>query len=622
MDTKVVEDSTTTEEEQPQESPYQLRSSSTQIRHQLLSDSPLSPLTLDSSMPPKPPKTKQGAGARKRPAQPSDDARSPPRSKKSKTTTLAALRHSPRIKNTDEGGVAADGAGGGRGQGADPAELDNLQLDLEKAEEDELDDREDTTAPRTSTSRQLSMNLSAVDEEEQQDDEDKQDQDDDSSDEEEERGAGDDDEEEEEDKEEDVDEEDDSEDDEDIEMLTPAQVKRAAAKAAAEVKKAKRTATQIKKAAAAAKKSAKAAKAAAEKAKTDKANAEAAAGTLANERGDDFLAFIQLEKDIVDGSFIDKPKSLTSKVWSKVNFMDIDKILKRYDKLEDEEKLNMSGIQKLQQYVRGDKNKKNNTIPICCALCFDDPSVPLSRAIVKLVLKKEKKDKGAGPPPPQMGNFQSHCRSRDDKHKAFLDGATGKGNNSSAASVAASGGATTVAGPSGTTTVVVPHHAYTEWAQLPKAQIIARMHQLMYTLVNDANIPVHIIRNQRLWDLVEFIVRNSHPLRNTPRSTLTMGRYKFNSIQAVNFGTMVNTIERLVNDARQHLSKSAGGRTVPFIYIGHDIWDGKSKSVLGLCIFFVSPLLKQLVKLPVAILRSEGHTSDQVAQQSLEALKR
>jgi hypothetical protein len=101
-----------------------------------------------------------------------------------------------------------------------------------------------------------------------------------------------------------------------------------------------------------------------------------------------------------------------------------------------------------------------------------------------------------------------------------------------------------------------------------------------------------------------------------------MGRYKFNSIQAFNFGTMINTIERLVNDTRQTLSKAAGGRTVPFIYIGHDIWDGKAKSVLGLCIFFISPLLKQLVKIPVALLRSEGHTSDQVAEQSLAALHR
>jgi hypothetical protein len=215
-----------------------------------------------------------------------------------------------------------------------------------------------------------------------------------------------------------------------------------------------------------------------------------------------------------------------------------------------------------------------------------------------------------------MGNFLHHCKNRSDEHTLFISGAVGadKGNEPSILNP------DTATVRSGNASMI--HHAYAEWSHLPKAQIITKMHQMIYTLVNDSNIPVHIIRNQRLWDLIEFIVANSHPLRNTPRSMLTMGRYKFNSIQAFNFGTMINTIERLVNDTRQTLSKAAGGRTVPFIYIGHDIWDGKAKSVLGLCIFFISPLLKQLVKIPVALLRSEGHTSDQVAEQSLAALHR
>jgi hypothetical protein len=63
-------------------------------------------------------------------------------------------------------------------------------------------------------------------------------------------------------------------------------------------------------------------------------------------------------------------------------------------------------------------------------------------------------------------------------------------------------------------------------------------------------------------------------------------------------------------------------KKVKFIYIGHDVWDGMSKSVHGLCIFFISPLLLRLVGLPVAILRCLGHSAKSVCDPSLRALKR
>jgi type III secretory pathway component EscS len=84
---------------------------------------------------------------------------------------------------------------------------------------------------------------------------------------------------------------------------------------------------------------------------------------------------------------------------------------------------------------------------------------------------------------------------------------------------------------------------------------------------------------------------------------------------------MVTTVERLVNDTRLYF-KRLTAKTVPFIYVGHDIWDGKSKSVLGLCVFFVSPLLKEMIAIPVGILRNLGKTATQIAQQSLSALER
>lgn len=354
--------------------------------------------------------------------------------------------------------------------------------------------------------------------------------------------------------------------------------------------------------------------------------AAAAVATGTGEEDNDALAdhldAIQGEKDMIDGHFLPKAKNLVSAVWNKVLFLNLPAILNGCN-VENQDKHGFSGIKKLREYAASEKIQ--TSLAVCCAICFQKPNVHLKDAIVMLVLKKpplEKKKKEHGHRSPTMSNFQTHLERRDDEHRAFLEEAmnTNRGRSVSGnASVgtARSGAHSTTAGQ----LVDSSLHPFTEWTRLPKAQIITRIHQMIYVLVNDSNIPSYIVRNPRLWELVEFIVANGTSLRGTSLPTLTMGRHKFNTIQAVSFGTMVNTVERLIADTRQTLSAGTG-RNVPFIYIGHDIWDGKSKSVLGLCVFFVSPLLKQLVKIPVAILRSEGHTSDEVAEQSLEALLR
>ena len=84
---------------------------------------------------------------------------------------------------------------------------------------------------------------------------------------------------------------------------------------------------------------------------------------------------------------------------------------------------------------------------------------------------------------------------------------------------------------------------------------------------------------------------------------------------------MVHTVERSVEDTREYFRRVTK-KTVPFIYIGHDIWDGKNKSILGLCLFLASPLLKELLVIPVAMLRNRGKDAQAIADQSHKALQR
>jgi hypothetical protein len=170
------------------------------------------------------------------------------------------------------------------------------------------------------------------------------------------------------------------------------------------------------------------------------------------------------------------------------------------------------------------------------------------------------------------------------------------------------------------TTATTPH-AFSDWSGMSRLQVINKLHEMIYILINDSNIAAHLVRNSRLWDVIEFAVHNGKQLAGAERSALQMGRYKYNSIQAVSFWTMVNTIERLVSDTKAYFRRFTT-KTVPCIYIGHDMWDGKNKSVLGLCIFIVSPLLKEMVVIPVALQRSSGKDAADVAKQALAALER
>jgi hypothetical protein len=139
--------------------------------------------------------------------------------------------------------------------------------------------------------------------------------------------------------------------------------------------------------------------------------------------------------------------------------------------------------------------------------------------------------------------------------------------------------------------------------------------------VNDANIPAHVVHNPKLWNIIEFMSKNGKRFLDDDRSTLAMAPYKYDSIQAMSFARMVTTIEQVVEDTCSYFSNVAN-KSIPSIYIGHDIWDGRNKSVLGLCIFIISPLLEKMATVPVGILRSYGKSAQAVASHTLLALKR
>jgi hypothetical protein len=307
----------------------------------------------------------------------------------------------------------------------------------------------------------------------------------------------------------------------------------------------------------------------------------------------------------------------------------VPKVLQKCD-LKTQQALCLEGIKKLRD-IHEEKTTKPK-LTVLCALCYDQPALHLLTCIVQLHTKEAAKS--GGDRQPNISNFLSHLqrktRAGDAAHVAFhaqyekdrKKAATG-GISSQHSDVMSVGTVRTV-GTAATgirSITTTTQHPYSEWVGLSRAQLINKMHELLYILVNDANIPAHVVRNTRLWDVIEFAVNNGRQMSGAGRSGIQMGRFKYNTMQAISFGRMVTTIQRLVADTKEYFARFTKKR-VPFIYVGHDIWDGKNKSVLGLCLFIASPLLERLVILPVAMLRNRGKDSVSIANQALQALKR
>lgn len=362
-----------------------------------------------------------------------------------------------------------------------------------------------------------------------------------------------------------------------------------------------------------------------EQVEVDEAEVEEVAEAMAQDEAlvqDDHFARNQNEKEHVE--FLGSPRGFKSPMWTKVSFLNVPKILETCS-VQEEQAQGYEGIMKLREIHDAKLNKKkkgeaDSNVVAVCLLCFEKPGESLLNSIVQIHTRQTSKGRQ-----PAISNYKSHVERKaklnDEEHEQFLQDCKKMTAGTSKPSDGSIGPLTVASPATAATGTPSVAHPYTSWAGLSRTQLINKMHELIYILVNDANIPAHVVRNNRLWDVIEFAANNGKQLTGASRSALQMGRYKFNSIQAISFGSMVTTIQRLVTDTKEWYARLTN-RDVPFIYVGHDIWDGKNKSVLGLCLFIASPLLQELVILPVAMQRNKGKDSESQADQSLKALER
>lgn len=157
-----------------------------------------------------------------------------------------------------------------------------------------------------------------------------------------------------------------------------------------------------------------------------------------------------------------------------------------------------------------------------------------------------------------------------------------------------------------------------------KELVIRGIHLRIFRFFSDANISPHAGKNQSLAELLHFCMRNGGFASQIPEESLRLGRRRYYSLQAEQFSEMVQVISTAVLRVRTYHQRKSGRKDSPpgFIYVAHDIWDGKRKCILGVSIFMADPTSGVNVQLPVGFVTSKGKSAQIIAQQTLQLLDR
>lgn len=170
--------------------------------------------------------------------------------------------------------------------------------------------------------------------------------------------------------------------------------------------------------------------------------------------------------------------------------------------------------------------------------------------------------------------------------------------------------------------LLIPSNA----TQKKKERALAEIHMELFRCFSDNNISPNVLRNESFPRLIRTIISNSIPLQNSAEKDLVLGRRRYFTLQAESLAEMVYFVQGAVERVRNfHMMKSGtqDRNAYPsFIYVAHDIWDGKRKCVLGLTIFFSDPQNARNIMLPLGFVTSKGKSAKVICDQSLDILSR
>jgi hypothetical protein len=141
---------------------------------------------------------------------------------------------------------------------------------------------------------------------------------------------------------------------------------------------------------------------------------------------------------------------------------------------------------------------------------------------------------------------------------------------------------------------------------------------LLHQFVNNNNIPARVVTVSTLcpefFYFVHFIQARGNELKGI--CDKTMKRRQFAGFKKGLFECLLSAFAMYIWQSREEFYKMLK-KPVPFISIGHDIWDSSQKEVLGVTVFFYDPVVKRCFAFPVGLKTVLSKKAEPTADQTL-----
>ena len=99
------------------------------------------------------------------------------------------------------------------------------------------------------------------------------------------------------------------------------------------------------------------------------------------------------------------------------------------------------------------------------------------------------------------------------------------------------------------------------------------------------------------------------------------GKTKFVNVRLESFEEFLFPVTDLIN-LDTDMCGNLCSKMTPFLTCSHDGWDGRTKDLLGVTLFWCSLILQEFVVAPVGMVMARGKKAEQITDRTLEVLQR
>ena len=143
------------------------------------------------------------------------------------------------------------------------------------------------------------------------------------------------------------------------------------------------------------------------------------------------------------------------------------------------------------------------------------------------------------------------------------------------------------------------------------------LHKKIFKFVNDKGLPDNTVSDKNFRDMLEYTIEHARELQDYQH----LGIRKFVTIQCTEFSEFVDWVANKIVEIRNWYKENTGAER-PFISVAHDVWDGKSKKINGLVLFFMDPITGEVYRIPIALMPPIGKKSIELRDTCMLGLDR